>query len=137
MVGNLTLLSILQKYAQEQATGDRQAGADGNTGEVRKVSYRSKEHVRRSTARWMQGVALGVLAVVTAAPAFAETIETVVVTAERRATDLQKTALSATVLTGEDLKARGIEALDQLQFSTPSLTVQDSGSNVLVNLRGI
>ncbi|HEY0105035.1 MAG TPA: TonB-dependent receptor, partial [Rhizomicrobium sp.] len=74
-----------------------------------------------------------------AGPALAEStqIETVVVTAERRATDLQKTPISATVLTGDDLKARGIDALDQLQFSTPSLTVQDSGSNVLVNMRGI
>ncbi|MEI9988443.1 MAG: TonB-dependent receptor [Rhizomicrobium sp.] len=87
----------------------------------------------------MQGVALGAVTLAWAVPALAEStqIETVVVTAERRSTDLQKTALSATVLTGEDLKARGIDSLDQLQFSTPSLTVQDSGSNVLVNMRGI
>jgi iron complex outermembrane receptor protein len=88
----------------------------------------------------MQGVALGVLALATTVPALAEnatTIETVVVTAERRSTDLQRTPIAATVLTGQDLKEKGIDSLDALAFTTPSLTVQDSGSNVLVNLRGI
>jgi len=91
---------------------------------------------RNRKANWLHGAALGVLAAMTTAPAFAD-IETVVVTAERRATDAQKTPIPLTVLTGEDLKARNIDALDALQFTTPSLTVQNSGQNVLLNIRGI
>ena len=93
----------------------------------------------RWKARWMQGAALGVMAIATAAPALAQstTIETVVVTAERRATDVQTTPIAVTVLSGADLKARNINVLDALAFTTPSLTVQDSGQNVLVNIRGI
>jgi iron complex outermembrane receptor protein len=61
----------------------------------------------------------------------------IVVTAERRATDLQTTAVAATVLTGEDLKKMQINTVDNLAFSTPSLTVQSSGENSVINIRGI
>ena len=64
-------------------------------------------------------------------------VETVVVTAERRTQDLQKTAIAASVLTGEDLKHKGINTLDQLQFTTPSLSVQNFGTGDFINLRGI
>ncbi|MEI9994305.1 MAG: TonB-dependent receptor [Rhizomicrobium sp.] len=104
------------------------------------MNHRSHEHVRRTTAYWMQGVALGVLALVTTGPALAQsvtTVETVVVTAERRATDLQTTAIAAKVLSGEDLKVRNINTVDSLAFATPSLTVQSSGENSLINIRGI
>ncbi len=100
---------------------------------------RSQEFVQsRWKSRWMQSAALGVLALATAAPALADgAIETVVVTAERRATDVQTTPIAVTVLSGADLKARNIDVLDSLAFTTPSLTVQDSGQNVLLNIRGI
>ncbi|HWD28541.1 MAG TPA: TonB-dependent receptor [Rhizomicrobium sp.] len=95
--------------------------------------------MKNAKTRWMQGVALGALTVLTAAPALAQstTIETVVVTAERRSTDIQTTPIAVTVLSGADLKARNIDVLDSLAFTTPSLTVQDSGQNVLLNIRGI
>lgn len=66
-----------------------------------------------------------------------KTLETVVVTAERRSTDLQMTAVAATVLSGEDLTKKSINTLDSLALTTPSLTVQSSGVNALVNIRGI
>jgi iron complex outermembrane receptor protein len=82
-----------------------------------------------------------------AAPAPAETpsasapttigMETITVTAERRNESLQRTSISASVLTGEDLKKKNINTIDALQFSTPSLTIQNTGENVLVNIRGI
>jgi iron complex outermembrane receptor protein len=98
----------------------------------------SHHHGRRAAARWTQGAALGVLAALTAAPAFAQNkIETVVVTAERRATNLQTTAIAATVLTGSDLQKRNINSLDNLAFTTPNLTIQDAGGVVLLNIRGI
>ncbi|WP_324947998.1 TonB-dependent receptor [Phenylobacterium sp.] len=60
-----------------------------------------------------------------------------VVTAERREVDLQKTPISATVLTAGDLEKKNINSVDALQFTTPSLTIQDTGENVLINLRGV
>src|SRR5260370_41807749 len=45
-------------------------------------------------------------------------VETVVVTAERRTQDLHKTSIAAIVLTGDDLKHKGVNTLDQLQFTT-------------------
>lgn len=61
----------------------------------------------------------------------------VVVTAERRSTSLQTTAVAATVLTGEDLQNKGVTSLDQLQFAAPSTTVQNFGQGNFFNVRGI
>ena len=64
-------------------------------------------------------------------------LEQIVVTAERRSTDLQLSPIAATVLTGEELTKRNVNTVDSLMFNTPSLTVQSSGENALVNIRGI
>jgi len=61
----------------------------------------------------------------------------VVVTAERRTSNLQTTAVAATVLNGEDLAAKGVLSLDQLQFAAPSTTVQNFGQGNFFNVRGI
>jgi iron complex outermembrane receptor protein len=66
-----------------------------------------------------------------------QTVETVVVTAERRATNLQTTAISASVLSGEDLAKKGVNVVDQLMFSTPALTVSNFGQGNQFNIRGI
>jgi len=92
-----------------------------------------------------KSIALSVIAALTAAPVVAEsgdaesvnTLEEVVVTAQRRTTDVQKTSVPVTVLTGDDLRKKGIDNVDGLQFSTPSLNVQDSGAGALINIRGI
>ncbi|HEY1427926.1 MAG TPA: TonB-dependent receptor [Caulobacteraceae bacterium] len=117
----------------------------------------------RQSKRWriagllLAGVAAGAIAASQAAPAAAQTsppadpakgaktapnlsdsvVQELVVTAERRATSLQKTAVAATVFTGEDLKKRGIDNIDTLQFTTPSLSIVDTGVGALVNIRGI
>jgi iron complex outermembrane recepter protein len=64
-------------------------------------------------------------------------LEQIVVTAERRSTDLQLSPIAATVLTGEDLTKLNVNTVDSLMFNTPSLTVQSSGENALINIRGI
>jgi iron complex outermembrane receptor protein len=69
--------------------------------------------------------------------AASDELQEIVVTAERRSTDLQLTAVAASVLTGADLTARQINTIDNLAFSTPSLTVQSSGENAVINIRGI
>jgi iron complex outermembrane receptor protein len=65
------------------------------------------------------------------------TVQEVVVTAERRTTALQKTPIAATVLTGNDLLKDGVFTVDQLQFVSPSLTVNNFGQGNDVDIRGI
>jgi iron complex outermembrane receptor protein len=64
-------------------------------------------------------------------------VEEVVVTAERRSTNLQTTAIAATVLNQADLDKKGIVTIDQLQFVSPSLTVNNFGQGNNVDIRGI
>jgi iron complex outermembrane receptor protein len=92
-----------------------------------------------------KSISLAVIAALTAAPVLAVSadadsgtaLEEIVVTAQRRTTDVQKTSVPVTVLTGEDLRKKGIDNVDSLMFSTPSLNVQDSGFGALINIRGI
>ena len=100
------------------------------------------------SACWVSCVALASLALALAEPAMADdtnqpandifaTLEKVIVTAERRSTNLKTTPVDATVLTGDDIAKENINTVDQLQFTTPSVTIQDSGVNALINIRGI
>jgi iron complex outermembrane recepter protein len=66
-----------------------------------------------------------------------EVLSTITVTAERRAEPLQTTPVSATVLTGDDLAKMGVNVVDQLQFTTPSATVNNFGQGLDFNIRGI
>ena len=65
------------------------------------------------------------------------TIETVVITAERRHEDLQSTSVAATVLTGTDLQNKGVLTVDQIQFASPGATVNNFGQGIDFNIRGI
>ncbi|HEY5411220.1 MAG TPA: TonB-dependent receptor, partial [Caulobacteraceae bacterium] len=61
----------------------------------------------------------------------------VVVTAERRTENLQQTAIAASVLTEQDLIKNGVLRVDQLQFVTPSLAVDNFGQGNDIDIRGI
>ena len=65
------------------------------------------------------------------------TVGEVVVTAERRTTNLQKTPIAATVLTGADLTKKAVFTVDQLQFVSPSVTVNNFGQGNDLDIRGI
>lgn len=65
------------------------------------------------------------------------TVQELVITAERRTENLQSTAIAATVLTGDDLTRKGVFTVDQLQFVSPSLTVNNFGQGNDFNIRGI
>jgi iron complex outermembrane recepter protein len=67
----------------------------------------------------------------------AATPQTVTVTAQRRSEPLQTTSISATVLSGEDLSRAGIGVVDQLQFASPSATVNNFGQGINFDIRGI
>ena len=104
-------------------------------------------HLRRSTTFVAIGLALSTLAAGQAhaqeqaatddPPDTVTTLDTLVVTAERRATSLMSTALSASVLSQEDLQERSIQTLDDLQRAAPALTVSSYGGGNLVNIRGV
>lgn len=64
-------------------------------------------------------------------------LEEVVVTAQRRETSLQLTAIAASVLSGEEMRAKGVDQLVNIQFATPSVTIADYGSANVFNIRGI
>ncbi len=67
----------------------------------------------------------------------ASVLEEIIVTAERRRTNLQTTPIAATVLTGETLAASGVTTVDQLQFISPGATVNNFGQGIDFNIRGI
>jgi iron complex outermembrane receptor protein len=65
------------------------------------------------------------------------TDETVLVTGTRRATDLQKTAISGTVLNADTLAKKSVIGLTALQYAAPSVTITDYGSANVFNIRGV
>ncbi|HVT26889.1 MAG TPA: TonB-dependent receptor plug domain-containing protein, partial [Lacipirellulaceae bacterium] len=71
------------------------------------------------------------------APATTGGIETVVVTAERRSENLMTTPISADVFSGGDLVNKGVLKVDDLQFISPSVTVNNFGQGIDFNIRGI
>ena len=99
----------------------------------------------KSHALWLSASVLasgwgGVAVAQTASPQASQagtTVSELVVTAERRTQALQKTAIAASVLTGKTLIDRHIDTIDQLQFVTPSLTVNNFGQGNNVDIRGI
>jgi iron complex outermembrane recepter protein len=73
----------------------------------------------------------------TAADNDATTTHDVIVTAERRAENLATTPMSASVLSGTDLANKGVASVDALQFSMPSVVVNNFGQGNDFNIRGI
>lgn len=66
----------------------------------------------------------------------AAALEEVVVTAEKRAANLQDTPVAVTAVTGETLRALGVSTIEDLQVFTPGVTITND-SMAIVNIRGI
>ncbi|GAB2563551.1 TonB-dependent receptor [Dyella jejuensis] len=64
-------------------------------------------------------------------------LKAVTVTAERRDKPLQTSPVAATVLSGDDLSKMGVNVVDQLQFASPSATVNNFGQGIDFDIRGI
>ena len=64
-------------------------------------------------------------------------VQEVVVTAERRTSNLQTTPISATVINGGDLVKKGVVTIDAIQFVAPGITVNNFGQGNDFNIRGI
>src|SRR6185312_1400654 len=63
-----------------------------------------------------------------ASSAASDELAEVVVTAERRTQNLQKAAISATVLSAEDLANKGVVGLSSVQYAVPGVIIADYGS---------
>ena len=71
--------------------------------------------------------------------ALAQVIEEVVVTAEKRAATVQETSIAITAYGSEELDLRGIEDLEDLQFSAPNLVISHNSQSPVTYayIRGI
>ena len=68
----------------------------------------------------------------------ARTVEEVVVTALRKETNLQDTAITITAITSDDLELKQLENFEDLQFAVPTLTfAKGAFSGAGISLRGI
>lgn len=64
-------------------------------------------------------------------------LEVIHVTAQKRSADAQKTPISLNVLSSADLKEKGIEKIDDLQYSVPNLHMTETGISTQIYIRGI
>jgi len=64
-------------------------------------------------------------------------LEEIIVTAERRATTENTTAISMNVLSAEDLASTQTKNIADLQTSTPNVTINNPGGFNSINIRGI
>lgn len=61
----------------------------------------------------------------------------IIVTATKRASDIQDIPASISQIGGDDLEARGIDDIDNLALQVPNLTFGRFGNNTFVTMRGI
>ncbi len=73
----------------------------------------------------------------TPAPADADKVQDIVVTAQKRATSLQTTSLAMTALSGDALKDKAVVNLEGLTTASPSFSFASLGPVSAVNIRGI
>jgi len=62
--------------------------------------------------------------------------KTITITAQKRESDIQKTPISVTAMSGEVMSQIGIETMEDFQFFSPGITITND-SMAIVNIRGI
>lgn len=91
----------------------------------------------------IRGLALGstalAMAVITAAPVYSQTMDTITVTAQRRETTLQDTPVAVTAVSGDVLEQSQLRDVRDLQTLVPSLSVSQnaSSSNTSFSIRAV
>ena len=65
------------------------------------------------------------------------TLEEIIVTAEKREENVQKTSLSISVLTGDDIKDRSYSSIDSMLQNIAGLQIQGVGTSSQIFIRGI
>lgn len=64
-------------------------------------------------------------------------LEEIIITAEHRTADVQKTAIPISVITGAQITAKGQTALDEVLRDVPALQIQSSPAGVDIVIRGV
>ena len=64
-------------------------------------------------------------------------LQEVVITAQRRSENLQAVPIAATALRGSDLEGKAVTQLNDLQYASPSLSIGNAGLSNTVNIRGV
>jgi len=67
----------------------------------------------------------------------ASVLQEVTVTAEKRRVSAQKTSISLTALSHDDIEKKGISTIEDLANNTPGVTVANAGMIQLINIRGL
>jgi iron complex outermembrane recepter protein len=67
----------------------------------------------------------------------ASRLEEIVVTAQRRAENLQDVPISVTALSGETLNNAGVQSTLELRFAVPGMVFHDNGAGAHARIRGI
>lgn len=66
-----------------------------------------------------------------------DTLEEIIVTAERRVADVQKTAISIAVISGDDLLEKGITRIESILEETPSAQITEGAQGAYIFIRGV
>lgn len=80
---------------------------------------------------------IGALSCAVAAPAFAQGLEEIIVTATRREQSLQDVPISVTVVTGEFVQEGGFADMEEMTAFLPNLTITDGFQGQTLLIRGI
>jgi iron complex outermembrane recepter protein len=83
------------------------------------------------------GAATTNIALAQSGSAAGETLQEVVVTAERRVENLQNVPISATVLNASALANLGVDNVSELQQVAPSLAINTYNRSTFINIRGV
>jgi len=67
----------------------------------------------------------------------APVLQEVTITAEKRRVSAQRTAISLTAISREDIEKKGISTIEDLANNTPGVTVANAGMIQLINIRGL
>jgi iron complex outermembrane receptor protein len=66
-----------------------------------------------------------------------DSLQEIVVTAEKRSVDSQKAPAAITSVSGQDLADRGIQSIDQAQVIAPSVKLGEEGNSIQAFIRGV
>ncbi|CAN5153937.1 TonB-dependent receptor [soil metagenome] len=106
--------------------------------------FQSKRGKRMNKVKLFEAaVSTMVLAFSIAAPAMAQDsasgdgLEEIVVTAEKRETTAQKTAVAMTVFDAKALQRNGVQSLQDLSKLAPGVSLGQNSANVIVAIRGV
>ena len=102
-------------------------------------------HAYGWTASSRSALAITLIAAMSVSVSFAQSttapesteLDEVVVTAERREVNLQDVPASATVLTADDLAAKGVDNVIDIQTVAPSVAINTYNRSTFINIRGV